>query len=83
MEQIEKFRRKIGARLKALRQHAGLTQREAAIKLATTERSLSAWETGAVSMDLYDAARCAEAYGFPPAAIFDSKISASSKSPSN
>lgn len=83
VDEQAKFRQKIGTNLKKMRQAAKLTQREAAIKLDTTERSLSAWETGSVNMDLWDAARIAIAYGFPPAAVFDSKLAASSKSASS
>lgn len=65
---------RFAARLRELRQEAGLTQKEAGERLSLPQHVISRWETGEHSPSLKQFPAIAEAYGGVPAEKFFPKF---------
>lgn len=61
-----------GARVRAARERAGLTQEELAAQVGVTQTAVSYWEAGKRGLDLFDLLRVAGAVGVPAAALLPS-----------
>jgi len=72
----EPLRQALGARLKAARRAAGLTQAQAAAAIGTTRTNLTMWELGYHDIGYSRLIKMVVLYRMDPATVFDTDLPA-------